>query len=477
MEIKNQQLNKTDFLISRQKILSDWPTGAQIDLNEVATYQKRIPPVKNFAVRLNSALESEEILIQPRAGVALVNEQIELLKYLEEDGKPDLLPTTVDSYTRQNRYPEAENAIIESQFAGRSLLNGFPIVNHGVNECRRLNESLNLPIQVRHGTPDARLLAEISIAGGFTAFEGGGISYNIPYSKNASLETTIGFWQYVDRLFGWYEEQGISLNRELFGPLTGTLVPPCISHAISIIEMLLAAEQGVKNISIGYGQCGNLVQDVAALTVLPQLATRYLEQYKYQVKISTVFHQWMGGFPADEAQALSVIAWGTVAAVLGKATKIIVKTPHEALGVPTKEANVQGLKATRQMLNMLRNQNIPIGSDLVDEMAVICLETESILNKVIELGEGDWAKGTIRAFGTGILDVPFAPSRFNRGQVIPIRDQNGAVRLLEKGNLPLPREIQDYHDGQIAKRAKSEHCDIDFRMVINDINAVSKGML
>ena len=33
------------------------------------------------------------------------------------------------------------------------------------------------PSQVRHGTPDARLLTEITYAGGFTSYEGGGISY------------------------------------------------------------------------------------------------------------------------------------------------------------------------------------------------------------------------------------------------------------------------------------------------------------
>ena len=103
-----------------------------------------------------------------------------------------------------------------------------------------------MPVQVRHGTPDARLLTEIAYAGGFTSYEGGGISYNLPYCKNVPMETTIANWQYVDRLTGLYEEMGVSINREPYGPLTGTLVPPCISHAVAIIEALLAAEQGVK---------------------------------------------------------------------------------------------------------------------------------------------------------------------------------------------------------------------------------------
>ena len=86
--------------------------------------------------------------------------------------------------------------------------------------------------------------------------------------KVYTIEKTLLDWQYCDRLVGFYEEQGISINREPFGPLTGTLVPPSTSNTVAIIEALLAAEQGVKNITVGYGQCGNLIQDVAAIRAL-----------------------------------------------------------------------------------------------------------------------------------------------------------------------------------------------------------------
>src|SRR3712207_9155039 len=75
-----------------------------------------------------------------------------------------------------------------------------------------------------------------------------------------------------DRLVGFYEEQGVHINREPFGPLTGTLVPPSMSNAVAITETLLAAEQGVKNITVGYGECGNMVQDIAALRSLEEQA-------------------------------------------------------------------------------------------------------------------------------------------------------------------------------------------------------------
>jgi methylaspartate mutase epsilon subunit len=169
---------------------------------------------------------------------------------------------------------------------GRSLLNGFPIVNHGVKNCMKVLESVNIPVQARHGTPDGRLLAEIIHAAGWTSNEGGGISYNIPYAKSISLADSIYYWQYCDRLVGYYEDHGISINREPFGPLTGTIVPPSIAIAVGIIEALLAAEQGVKNITVGYGQCGNIVQDVASIHMLEELTNEYLNKKGYKTCLS-----------------------------------------------------------------------------------------------------------------------------------------------------------------------------------------------
>lgn len=90
-----------------------------------------------------------------------MDEHIELLKTLQEEC--DLLPSTIDAYTRLNRYEEAAVGIKKSIEAGTSKLNGLPVVNHGVAACRRLTETLQKPLQIRHGTPDARLLAEISM--------------------------------------------------------------------------------------------------------------------------------------------------------------------------------------------------------------------------------------------------------------------------------------------------------------------------
>ena len=458
-------------------MLTQWPTGKDVNLEEAIAYHKAMPESRKFGKKLLDAKKAGKTLVQPRAGVPVVEEHIKLMQYLEKYGEADLLPSTIDSYTRQNRYEEAENGIAESIRLGRAMMNGFPAVNHGVAKCRQVIESVNVPLQVRHGTPDARLLTEITFAGGFTSYEGGGISYNLPYCKNVPMERTIRDWQYVDRLTGLYEEMGVSINREPYGPLTGTLVPPCISHAAAIIEALLAAEQGVKNITVGYGQCGNLVQDVAAIRTLQELTDEYLKKYGYNdVEVTTVLHQWMGGFPADEAKAFGVISYGSLTAALSKATKVIVKTPHEAVGIPTMEANAEGLRCTKQMVNMMADQDLK-DERLAEEMEIIRLETRAIVDKCFELGAGDIAVGICRGVEAGVLDVPFAPCRFNAGLMLPCRDNDGAVRILNPGNLPFNKELLDFHAEKIAKRAAAENRKASFQMVIDDVYAIGKGRL
>ncbi|MBQ2446428.1 MAG: methylaspartate mutase subunit E [Oscillospiraceae bacterium] len=477
MDIQNKRIPEGEFEALRQEVLTQWPTGKDVDIDEAVAYHKAMPESRNFSKKLLEAKKNRRTLVQPRAGVPVIEEHIKLMKYLEEHGEADLLPSTIDSYTRQNRYEEAENGIAESIRLGRALMNGFPAVNHGVANCRRVVESVNVPMQVRHGTPDARLLTEITYAGGFTSYEGGGISYNLPYCKNIPMERTIRDWQYVDRLTGLYEERGVSINREPYGPLTGTLVPPCISHAAAIIEALLAAEQGVKNITVGYGQCGNLVQDIAAIRTLEELTDEYLQKYGYSdVQVTTVLHQWMGGFPADEAKAFGVISSGSLIAALSHATKVIVKTPHEAIGIPTMEANAQGLRCTKQVVNMMSDQFFT-GEALETEKEIIRQETRCIVDKCFELGMGDIAVGVCRAVEAGVLDVPFAPCRYNKGLMLPCRDNDGAVRILSVGNLPFTKELKDFHNSKIEERAKAENRKASFQMVVDDVYAIGKGRL
>ena len=465
VRLTDEELDRID-----DEVRSAWPTAEAVDFQDAIEYHESLPDDKQFAPVLE---EADEVLIQPRAGVPLLDDQIELLQHLETDGEADLLPTTIDSYTRDNAYEKAKEGLRRSRDTGEDELNGFPAVNHGVDGCRKLIDSVQTPVQVRHGTPDARTLAAVTLAGGFQSFEGGPITYNLPYTSKYTLEETIEYWQYVDRLCGAYTKRGVTINREPFGPLTGTLVPPSVTIAICLIEGLLAATQGVRSVTLGYGQVGNVVQDVAAIRAMASLGEEYLPS---GVTVTTVFHQWMGGFPRDEARAQGVISLGSATAAIAQPDKIITKSPQEAKGVPTAEANAAGLRTTKQTLRMLSEQQIePDGVDREQEL--IERTVHSLMDAVESAGDGDIAKGTVRAFDAGKLDIPFPPSDAAAGDMLPARDDDGRVRMLKFGNLAVEEDVQEIHRARLEERAATEGRDPSFRMVADDVSAISQGQL
>ena len=463
--IPSDELRRID-----ESVRTNWPTGSAIEFEEAIEFHESLPPESAFATVLESA---DRPLLQPRAGVPLLEDQIELLQHLHASGSADLLPTTIDSYTRDNEYEKAAEGLEEARETGEATLNGFPAVNHGVEGCRELIRAIDAPIEVRHGTPDARLLAAITFAGGFQSFEGGPISYNIPYTKEHDLAETIEHWQFVDRLAGAYTERGVRINREPFGPLTGTLVPPAIAIAVMLLEGQLAATQGVRSLTLGYGQVGNLVQDVAALRSLRSLGEEYLPD---EVTVTTVFHEWMGGFPPDEARANGVIGLGGATAAIARPDKVITKSPQEFQGVPTKEANAAGLRTTRQLIDMMIEQDVRLDG-VERERELIEAATRDLIEAVEAAGDGDVAQGTITAFESGALDVPFAPSDSAQGAVLPARDDDGRVRIFEFGDLAVSDEIKEIHRNRLDARAETEGRDQSFRMVADDVDAISDGRL
>lgn len=458
----------------RRQVLAMWPTGVGVDLEEATEYHRLTTPTRSYPLKVRAAQEGGITLVQPRGGVPLLEDHLRLLRCLQEEGSADLLPTTTDSYTRNERFADAQRGIEESRDVGRSMLNGLPVVCHGVAACRRVVESVHQPIILLSGTAMPRLTAEIVLAAGYTAFLGSGIAYTISYTKNMPIEQGIRNYQYLDRLVAEYETRGARIHREQPGFLTGTLIPPGLSIAISALDSLLAAEQGVRYYGIGVAQCLCLVQDVAALRVLPRVCRRYLERHGHgDVFLPVVSHQWMGAFPPDEARAYGVISLGAAIAAFGGATVVVTKSAQEALGVPTAEANAAGARATRQVLSLLRETRYPDTPELQAEMAILEDEAVAIVDRVLELGGGDPALGAVRAFQAGVLDVPWSPNVHNAHRVMPARDAGGAIRYLDPGSLPLPAHVAEYHRKRLAERGRREGRSPGPDMAMDDVMSVA----
>ena len=98
-----------------------------------------------------------------------------------------------------------------------------------------------------------------------------------------------------------------------------------------------------------------------------------------------------------------------------------------------------------------------------------------MMEAVLRVGDGDLAQGTVNAFAQGLIDVPFAPSKYNAGLILPVRDNDGFIRIFEFGNLAFTDEIKEYHRKKIEERAKAENRPASFKFTIDDIYAVSLG--
>ena len=478
IHVRNARWDLNEFHKVRREVLAGWPTGREIDLEEAVAYHHSLAAYKNYARKVAWAKQHGITLVQPRGGVATIEEHLRLLQTLQDEGGADLLPLTTDSYTRNERWQDAERGLEASLNGAESALNGVPVVNHGHAGVRRLVEALDHPIIALTGTARPRLTAEVVLAAGVSAYLGSPIAYTMSYAKEISLQQGIEHYQYLDRLCSLYIERGVPLHREQPGFLTGTLLPPGISVAVSCLDMLLSLEQGIRHYSPGIEQNLCLVQDVAALLALEEVLRTYADRFGYtDVIIPTVSDQWMGGFPPDHPRAMAVIAMGATIPHFGRATQVVTKSPQEAGGIPTHEANATGARLTKTILTMLEGVPFPDSEQLRLDKQMIAAEACSIVDRALELGDGDAAVGTLRAVWSGTLDIPWSPNQENANKVFPVRDARGDVRYFSTGDLPFPPEVLEYNRERLAERSAREGREQSLQWVMEDVSAVARGFL
>ncbi|EHP31204.1 methylaspartate mutase, E subunit [Sulfurimonas gotlandica GD1] len=401
----------------------------------------------------------KKMLVQPRGGFPTYKKQFALNEFFVE-ANVDVLPLTIDSNTRLNDYATAKKMLRLSEENEIDMLNGYPLVNHGYRTTRKMITHFNKPVSLRHGTPDARLLIETAIASGIFEIEGGPITYLLPYSKNFPLDKAFLYWKYVEKICANYSKLNEPINRESFGPLTATLVPPAITIVIQIIEMMLSLEEGVKSFSVSFSQTGSMNQDIVMGAVIKKLARHYAQEINCaDATINLVYHQWMGAFPTNKDYAEQLINMSTVIAAMVGADKIITKTREEASGIPTKEANAKTVANTQYTLGILNG--LP---NIVDkeEEEILTLEVHAIMEAVLnDPADTLWRKA-FNSIKSGIIDVPFSPHIINHNEMITIRDAKKNIRIIKRGNVPIPDRCFEYEKAQ---------CDLtkDTTSIVNDI--------
>jgi methylaspartate mutase epsilon subunit len=480
-KLRNKRLDEKEFLKMREPVLSLWPTGREVDLDEAIEYQKQLPDSRSWH-KIGLKLRKEgKTAIFPRAGTGLLEDQIRLSQKLVESGVP-FIPVTTDSYTRQLEFEKVDGILEEMRKTGKKLLNGFPIINYGVKQTRKLIESVDQgAFNPRLSLKSYPLATEISFAAGMTGIAASSFISWAAYEKDATLEQSMTTSQYIHRLIGYYADRGIIISTDNHGWIVTGLQPMTVNLATTIVDAIMVAEQGGKSITSVVHLMGNMAQDLAWLRVTPTLMREYLDKLGYKdVSIPAVFAQHTPLFPMPPGMggAFAFPNYTAVIAALGNAEAVSVRTIDEALGIPSEESHVLSYESTNWILNVIRAQKFEFNSKDVDEEAGIAeKEIRAIMDKLLEVGDGDVVVGCLKGVEEGFIDSCFSPNKQVRDKVVGIKDSRGAIRYLDFGNLPFPEEVKKFHREKVAEREKAEGRKMDYDAIVQDFWAFSKGQL
>jgi methylaspartate mutase epsilon subunit len=361
------------------------------------------------------------------------------------------------------------------------MLNGFPIVNHGVWKTRKMTESNEAAYNPRFANVDCRLIAEIGFAAGMTGVLADPFLTFGNYEKTATLAQCVANYQYIHRLIGYYAEKGVIITVDLDSWLSHGPFPSSVSIATLVAGALIAAEQGVKSIVPSFQFEGNLLQDIAGARLTRKLVKEYLDKFGYEdAAVPGLFVAQSPIFPCpqDMSYSFGYLTYTAMVAALAEAATVTVKTIDEAAGVPTKDTHAVSYRAANWMLNVVRKQGIKLQDEQMDlEEKIMEMEVRAILDKVMELGNGDIVAGFVRAVDLGVVDSPLSANINVKSRVLGIRDNQGAVRYLDFGNLPIPKEAKEYHRLKVRERETAEGRKMDYSVFIADFWALSKGSI
>jgi methylaspartate mutase epsilon subunit len=477
--VRNVRLPDEQFFqIRKEEVLPQWPTGKQLqDLDECIAAAGELAQGKNYTRKLLEARERGIQLLTPQFGRALTEYTIEGLEYVETEG--GLAPDGAwiifsDSYTRKLDFERAAAGIERSRREGLSMLNGWPIVNFGVEEARRIRRASQVPLTLNSTDEDGRLASEIALAAGWNGANTRSLQECIAHCKDIPLEDEIRINQYESRLAAIYTERGVPICTHNACNLTGYDSPGYRSFVV-VSQSLLGAEQGIKYQFLEHGLNMNMIQDIAMVRVTERLCREYCARFGYgDVDFFTGCYPFLGAWPPRAEEANAMIAWNAIIPIMGGFDSIILKSEDEAFATPTKEGMASSVRLARHLLTVMGSQRIPESEELRTEEAMIELEVRAVMEKCLEAGDGDMAVGLCRGVEAGWADTMLTPWKHNKGRVMVMRDAEGAVRYWNPGDLPLPDEVREYHREKLAGREKKEGRPLDFGMLVSDLQFASR---
>ena len=67
-----------------------------------------------------------------------------------------------------------------------------------------------------------------------------------------------------------------------------------------------------------------------------------------------------------------------------------------------------------------------------------------------------------------------SPWKHVKGKVRYVRDAANAVRYLDPGNVPIPKEAKEYNDAKLREREEKQKMQLTFDTVVHDLQFASR---
>jgi methylaspartate mutase epsilon subunit len=257
--------------------------------------------------------------------------------------------------------------------------------------------------------------------------------------------------------------------------------PLSVSIAGVVAVALLAARQGVKSIIPWSNMLGHIGQDIAWARLTRRLVREYLDRFGYKdTATPALFAAQIPIFPypQDMGWSFGFLNYSAMVAAMAEAEGVYLRTIDEGAGIPVKEAHAVSYRSANWIFNVVRQQKVNFQlEEIMVEERISEIEIRALLDKVLEVGEGDIAVGLQKAFDLGFMDTPFSSNIHTQGKVLGVRDIKGTCRYLDFGNLPLPKEAKEYNQEKIAERERIQGKKLDYHTVVEEFWSFSKARL
>jgi len=479
--IRNKRLSDEEFFrIRKDEVLPMWETGKDIEnLDECieAARELAVKTGRNYSMKAREAKEKGAHIMEPNFGRALTEYMIDGMNFVADEAPMEPFGTWSifsDSYTRKCNFKLAQVGIERSRQEGTTMLNGWPIVNFGVKEARRIKENVVCPMTLNSTDEDGRLASEIALAAGWNACNCRSITEVMSHCKHITLEDEIRINQYETRLAAIYHERGVPQAPHISCNLTG--YDSCgFKSFVMVAQSLMGGEQGLRHIHLEFGLNMNLQQDTAMINVTKRLCKEYCERFGYNdIYFTTEGMPFLGAWPARLEEADAMIAWNSTIALMAGCGTVVCKCQDEAFATPTKEGMANAVRLARHIERLIGDQRYPQCEGLALEESMIELEVRTMMERCLELGGGDIALGLCLGVDLGWITTMISPWKYNRGNIRLMRDSDNAMRYFSSGDMPLPQEVKEYHLEKLKSREAKEGRPLDFSMVVSDLQYASR---